>query len=103
MMQKMVLKEIRIKLPGDLVETISSKEIIAMLLDKALNRTEYYRSKCNEFQEKHGMDFISFKKKVEEVEEEVFTDWDDLITWEGYELGYSEWEKKYEELKSCME
>lgn len=101
-MQDTVLKEIRIKLPDDIVDTITSKEIIEMLLDKALSKGEYYKSKCGEFEEKKGLDFVSFKKNVEEAEEEVAADWDDLIVWEGYELGYKEWEKKYEELKSCM-
>lgn len=98
-----VLKEIKIKLPSDMVETISNKEIIAMLMDNALSKVEYYRSRCNEFGEKYGMGFNSFKKRGEEAKEEVFSDWDDLILWEGYELGYKEWEKKYEELKVCRE
>jgi hypothetical protein len=101
-MQKLTLKEIKIELPDDLVKTISSKEIITLLLDKALSKAEYYQSRCNEFKEKYGIDFISFKEKVEDGKEEIFTDWDDLIAWEGYELGYQEWKKKYEELKSCM-
>jgi hypothetical protein len=40
---------------------------------------------------------------VEVTEDEVFTEWDDLVVCEGYELGYEEWKKKYEELKRCME
>jgi len=102
-MQETPLKEITIKLPRDIVETISNKEIIGLLLDKALGRLEYYQSRCNEFREKYGIDFASFKKKIEENTEESFSEWDDLIVWEGYETGYKEWEKKYEELKGCME
>ncbi|MBI5180045.1 MAG: hypothetical protein HZA05_01420 [Nitrospirae bacterium] len=102
-MQETILKEIKIKLPDDLAKTISNKEIITMLLDKALSKAEYYLSRCNEFQEKYGMDFVSFKKRAEEAKEEVFAEWDDLVMWEGYELGYNEWKKKYEELKSCIE
>lgn len=102
-MQKTTLKEIKIELPDDLIEAVSKKEIIEMLLDKALSKAEYYRSRCKEFEGKYGLDFISFKKKVEQAEEEVFTDWDDLIAWEGYKLGYEDWGKKYEELKACME
>lgn len=101
-MQGTPLKEITIKLPSDVVETISTKEIIGLLLDKALGRLEYYQSRCNEFKEKYGMDFISFKKKGEKSSKEAFSEWDDLIAWEGYEIGYKEWKKKYEELKSCM-
>lgn len=102
-MQETIFKEIKIKLPDDLAKTISNKEIITMLLDKALSKAEYYLSRCNEFQEKYGMDFVSFKKSAEEAKEEVFAEWDDLVMWEGYELSYNEWKKKYEELKSCIE
>jgi len=102
-MQKTTFKEIKLKLPSDMVETTSSKEIVALLLDKALSKSEYYKSKCKEFEDKYNMDFASFKKKVEEAEQEVFTEWDDIIVWEGYELAYKEWKRKYEELKGCME
>lgn len=101
-MQEAALSEIKLKLPKDIVETISKREIIEMLLDKALSKAEYYLSRCNEFKEKYSTDFVSFKKKAEKAKKEVFADWDDLIVWEGYELGYKEWKKKYEELKSCM-
>lgn len=102
-MQKANFKEMKLKLPSDMVETISSKEIVTLLLDKALSKAEYYQSKCKEFEEKYNMDFASFKKKVEEAEQEVFAEWDDLVMWEGYELGYKEWNRKYEELRSCRE
>lgn len=102
-MKKTASKEIKIELPGDLVEIVSRKEIITMLLDKALSKAEYLGSRCREFEEKYSTDFISFKKKVEETQEENFKDWDDLIVWEGYELGHKEWGKKYEELKKCSE
>lgn len=101
-MQEAALSEIKLKLPKDIVETISKREIIEMLLDKALSKAEYYLSRGNEFKEKYSTDFASFKKKAEKAKKEVFADWDDLIVWEGYELGYKEWKKKYEELKNCM-
>lgn len=34
-----------------------------------------------------------------EIKNEIFTEWDDLVVWEGYELGCKEWKKKHEELK----
>lgn len=101
-MQEATLTEMKIKLPRDIAETTSSKEIVEMLLDKALSKAEYYLSRCNEYKARYGGDFASFKKKAEKAKKEVFADWDDLIVWEGYELGYKEWNKKYEELKSCM-
>ncbi len=100
-MSKTVLKEIKIKLPDDVLETVTKKEIIGMLLDKALSKAEYFRSRCKEMEEKYGMDFASFKKKIEGSKDEKFSDWDDFILWEGYMLGYEEWNKKYEELKIC--
>lgn len=102
-MHKTELKEIKIRLPNNVIETTTNREIIALLLDKALSKAEYFHSRCKEMEEKYGMDFVSFKKKVDESKEEDFSDWDNLILWEGYALGYEEWNKKYEELKSCRE
>ena len=62
-MQKTTFKEIKLKLPSDMVETTSTKEIVALLLDKALSKAEYYESKSKELEEKYNMDFASFKKK----------------------------------------
>ncbi len=101
-MQKTVFKELKIKLPSDLTESISEKEVISMIMDMAISKAEYYRSRCKEMEEKYGSDITSFKKKIEEADKEMFSEWDDLIIWEGYELGYNEWERKYEELKGCM-
>ncbi|MGR3316993.1 MAG: hypothetical protein ACUZ8O_00715 [Candidatus Anammoxibacter sp.] len=102
-MQKAVLKEIKIKLPGNVVDSTSNKEIINLLTDKALNKSEYYQSKCKGMEEKYGKTFDDFKGMVENSEKENFTEWDDLIVWEGYELGFKEWKNKYEGLKYCME
>lgn len=102
-MGKMALKEIKIELPGDLGDIASSKEIITMLLDKALSKAEYFGSRCRAFEEKYGMDVVFFKKRVEGSKDEIFTEWDDLVVWEGYELCYEEWKRKYEELKRWIE
>jgi len=102
-MPKRAFKEIRIKLPNDMVNARTGKEIIGLLLDKALSKREYYLSRCKEMEQKYGVGFESFKKRVEDSEEEVFGEWDDLLLWEGYELSYKEWKGKYEELKKCME
>jgi len=100
-MQTENLKEITVKLPTDLVNTITPGEIVSLLLDKALSKSEYYLSKCKEFEEKYHLPLADFKKKIEEDNDEVFEDWDHLLIWEGYELAYQEWKKKYEELKGC--
>ncbi|MCP5106192.1 MAG: hypothetical protein GY950_22590 [bacterium] len=101
-MQQANLKEIKLKLPQNVVESLAKNEIVSLLLDKAFNKTEYYLSLSREMQQKYGMDFNQFKKKVEENKEEVFQEWDDLMEWEAYELAHKEWQTKYEELKSCM-
>jgi len=101
-MQQANLKEITLKLPQNIVESLAKNEIVSLLLDKAFNKTEYYLTLSGEMQQKYGMDFYHFKKKVEENKEEVFEEWDDLMEWEAYELAHKEWKTKYEELKSCM-
>ncbi len=88
-----------IKLPVTLVETISNREILSLLLDKALGKREYYRSKCRTMEDKHHTNFPAYKRSVEETREENFTEWDDLILWEGYEIAYQEWSRKFEELR----
>ncbi len=95
-------RDVTIKLPKDAADIVSAQEIIALLIDKSLNKTEYYRSKCQEMEQKYRADFADFKKKVEESEEEIFSEWDDLMIWEGYHLGYREWLKRYKELKDCI-
>jgi hypothetical protein len=100
--KKATLKEIRVKLPALIAGAFSDREILSLMLDKALGKAEYYLSRCKEMAEKCGTDFLSFKKRAEESEEEVFSDWDDLLLWEGYEASLTEWQTKYEELKRCM-
>lgn len=101
-MQQANLKEIKLKLPQNVVESLAKNEIVSLLLDKAFNKTEYYLTLSREMQQKYGMEFNDFKKKVEKNKEEIFEEWDDLMEWEAYELAYKEWKTKYEELKSCM-
>ena len=48
-----------------------------------------------------GTDFAAFKKKSEDGQES-FEEWDDLLLWEGCQLAYREWDRKYEDLKLCM-
>lgn len=98
----MALKEITIKLPKMLADDISAKEIVSMVRDKAVTTTEYYRSRCKEFEEQYGMSFSAFKKKVESAKTENTADWDDMLVWEGFELAHAEWKNKSRELKKCV-
>ena len=102
-MQQVDLKEIKLKLPKNIVESLAKNEIISLLLDKAFNKKEYYLTRCMEMEQKYGMGFSDFNKKVEENKKEIFEEWDDLMEWEAYDLAYNEWKEKYEELKSCLE
>jgi hypothetical protein len=101
-MEPVRLEEIKIKVPSDIVGMATNMEIINMLANKALNKMEYFKTKCIEMEEKYGMDFDAFNHKVNNEEKEVFSEWDDLILWEGYHYGYMEWKNKYEELKQCL-
>lgn len=100
-MKNTSLKEITIKLPKGLANAISAKEIVCMVMDKALTMAEYYRSRCKEFEQKYGMGFDAFKKKVESAGKERTSDWDDMLVWEGFELAYKEWKSKSKELQAC--
>jgi len=97
----MALKEITIKLPKMLADDISAKEIVGMVMDKAVTTSEYYRSRCKEFEQKYGMGFSAFKKKVESAKTENTAEWDDMLVWEGFELAYAEWKNKGKELRKC--
>jgi hypothetical protein len=46
------LKEVTVKLPQAIAESLEKNEIVSLLLDKALQRLEYYRSQCQEMEQK---------------------------------------------------
>jgi len=100
-MKNASLKEVTIKLPKGLANTISSKEIVCMVRDKAMTMAEYYRSRCKEFEQKYGAGYDAFKKKVESAKTENTSEWDDLLVWEGFVLAYAEWNNKSKELRKC--
>jgi hypothetical protein len=100
-MQLTNLTEIKLKLPQNIVDSLVKNEIISLLQDKALNKTEYYLTRCQEMEQKYGMVFSDFKNRVEKSKNEVFEEWDDLMEWEAYDIAYNEWQEKYEELKNC--
>jgi hypothetical protein len=89
-MKKISVKEITIKLPTGVAESVSAEELVSMVMDKALTMAEYYRSRCKEYEQKYGMDFGAFKKKVESAGAERASEWDDMLVWEGFELAYQE-------------
>lgn len=101
-MEGTILQDVTIHLPSTLVNSISTQEILELLLDKALGKREYYRSKCQVMEDKYQTDFFTYKQAVEQAEEENFAAWDDLLLWEGYERAYQEWRRKFEELRGCI-
>ncbi len=92
---------ITLKVPKKVAKDLESKEIIHMLIDKALTKLEYYYSKCKQFEIKYGKNLENFRKELESKEEN-FEWWDDFIVWEGYQQAYQEWKEKYEELKNVL-
>ncbi len=102
-MNQVRLEEFKIKLPSDVIGMVTRAEILNMLSYKAINKMEYFRTRCIEMEKKYGMDFDAFQKKVNCEEKEMFSEWDDLILWEGYYYGYREWKTKHEVLERCGE
>ncbi len=100
-MEKIETSEIRLRIPPSVAADIKNVEIVGLLLDKALGKRDFYKSKIRVFEAKYRTDFVSFKKKSEKGEES-FEQWDDLLLWEGFSLAYDEWAKKYEDLRLCM-
>ncbi|AEH45883.1 hypothetical protein Thein_2032 [Thermodesulfatator indicus DSM 15286] len=98
----MQLENMTIKVPKTAVKDLKDKEILFFLLDKALSKLEFYRSKCKQFEKKYGTTLEKFRQKIE-IEEENFEWWDDFILWEGYEKAYQEWKRKYEEIKFVLQ
>jgi len=99
----LALKEVILSLPDDIVGSTTSRDIIFLLMDQALSKAEYYRSKTRIYEDKYGVSFTDFKVSVEKSSRESFSAWDDLLVWEGYDLASREWSGKYEELKACWQ
>ncbi|MBI4645295.1 MAG: hypothetical protein HY738_01560 [Bacteroidia bacterium] len=102
-MKEINLKEIRIHVPFNIADFIREKEILDMLFNKVTAKMIYYQTQCKFLEEKYKMKFSSFKKKLNDSKHENFSEWDDLILWEAYMLGYKEWKEKYRHFKKCLE
>lgn len=93
---------LKIKVPKWVKDELGEKELIKNLALEALTKREYFRTKMLSFEEKYGLKFSQFEKKIKKKKKENFKEWDDLIIWEGYYESYREWEGKYKELLKCM-
>ena len=99
-MEKIQTSEVTLRIPPSIAVDIGSNEIIKLLLNKALGKRDFYKSKIKMLESKYGNDYTSFKKKIEKGDES-FREWDDLLLWEGFFLAYREWNRKYKDLKLC--
>jgi Arc/MetJ-type ribon-helix-helix transcriptional regulator len=62
--------------------------------DQAEQKIDNYSKKIAEMEQKYGMDFSVFEKKIHsKVGEENFEEWDDFIFWESYVKAYRYWEQ----------
>ena len=56
-----------------------------LLNDRAEQKMDYYGKVIVEMEQKYGMDFSTFEKRIHSrVGEEDFEEWDDFILWESY-------------------
>ena len=100
-MEKIQTNEVTLRIPPSIAADIGSNEIIKLLLDKALGKRDFYKTKIKIFEANYGTNFATFKKKTEKGEER-FQEWDDLLLWDGFLIAYREWNKKYKDLKLCI-
>jgi len=82
---------------------LEENELLALLLSHTTTKYEYFASRVRAFAAKHGCDYVTFKKRIEESKDESFTEWDDLIAWEAFDAASQEWKARYEELQACFE
>jgi len=62
--------------------------------DQAEQKIDYYNKKAAEMEQKYGMDFSAFEKRIHSrVGEEDFEEWDDFIIWESYVTASRYWEQ----------
>ena len=62
--------------------------------DQAEQKIDYYNKKIAEMEQKYGMDFSAFEKRIHSrVGEEDFEEWDDFIIWESYVTASRYWEQ----------
>ncbi|CAD6490134.1 MAG: hypothetical protein KFBDDELM_00012 [Candidatus Argoarchaeum ethanivorans] len=66
--------------------------LVGIIREQARNKIWYYEGKISELKRKYKVDFLEFKRIIEErKDEEVFEEWDDFIRWESYEEALRYW------------
>jgi hypothetical protein len=81
---------------------VEERELLSLLLSHTAIKYEYFASRARAFETKHGCDFKTFKKRVDESKEESFINWDDLIAWEAIDSASQEWKARHQELQACF-
>jgi len=70
------------------------QEAISVLVhDQAKYKLDQYSKKIKEMENKYGVVFSDFEKKIKTSVEENFEEWDDYILWESYIKAYQYWGK----------
>ena len=94
-----------VKVPRKIFEPISDmvkaglykdeQEALQRLVhDQAEQKIDKYGKKIAEMEQKYGMDFSAFEKRIHSrAGEEDFEEWDDFTLWEGYIKAYRYWEQ----------
>jgi hypothetical protein len=66
--------------------------LAGIIREQAKNKIWYYAGKISELKRRYMVDFLEFKKIIEEKkDDEVFEEWDDFIRWESYEEALKYW------------
>jgi hypothetical protein len=66
--------------------------LVGIIREQARNKIWYYEGKISELERRYKVDFLEFKRIIEErKDEEVFEEWDDFIQWESYEEALRYW------------
>ena len=94
-------KYINIKIPVEVMKSMNKEDIYRDIIDKAITKIEFYKSKCIIFEKKYKCNLINFKNKIEKTKKEDYAKWDDLIEWEAYDQGKKEWEQQRKAIE-CM-
>ncbi|MBN2090454.1 hypothetical protein JW964_12645 [candidate division KSB1 bacterium] len=69
-------------------------------MGKALLKMEFYRSRIKPFEMKYQITFPEFQQRIQTASEEKFTEWDDFIEWEAYQIAFVKWQERYQELET---
>jgi hypothetical protein len=71
-------------------------------LFNASQKAAEFAQECEAFEGKYNMPFSEFEKKVNERQEEVFSEEDDYLAWKFAVEGALYWREKIAQLKSSL-